>query len=246
MDDALADLASLPAQAARLISRSLEPPPPNFPPGPDGDAAVELGADPLAFIVKAQASHGDVVGLRLAGERCVLVSDVEAAKDVLITRSSSFKKEGTAFFPGSSLAGEGLLVSDGEIWARQRRLSNPAFRRVAVNAYADAMASAGAALLSKQWSSRSLRDVYADFNDLTLAIVADALFGADVRGEDARAINGAIRDASRVLRQALLRRLRRPGVGAHAGQPRVQRRGGEAGRGGLRAHRAEEGEANGC
>ena len=36
------------------------------------------------------------------------------------------------------------------------------------------MASAGAALLAKQWSSRSLRDVYADFNDLTLAIVADA------------------------------------------------------------------------
>ena len=64
-----------------------------------------------------------------------------------------------------------------------------------MNAYAEAMASAGAALLSKQWSSRSLRDVYADFNDLTLAIVADALFGADVRGEDARAINGAIRDA---------------------------------------------------
>lgn len=195
VDDALADIASLPAQAARLISRSLEPPPPNFPPGPDGDAAVELGADPLAFIVKAQASHGDVVGLRLAGERCVLVSDAEAAKDVLITRSSSFVKEGTAFFPGSSLAGEGLLVSDGDVWARQRRLSNPAFRSAAVNAYADAMASAGAALLAKQWSSRSLRDVYADFNDLTLAIVADALFGADVRGEDARAINGAIRDA---------------------------------------------------
>ena len=100
MDDALADLASLPAQAARLISRSLEPPPPNFPPGPDGDAAVELGADPLAFIVKAQASHGDVVGLRLAGERCVLVSDAEAAKDVLITRSSSFKRKAPRSSPG--------------------------------------------------------------------------------------------------------------------------------------------------
>ena len=118
MDDALADLASLPAQALRLIGRSLEPPPPNYPPGPDGDAAVALGADPLAFIVEARASHGDVVGLRLAGERCVLVSDAAAAKDVLIDRSSVFVKEGTAFFPGSSLAGEGLLVSDGDVWAR--------------------------------------------------------------------------------------------------------------------------------
>ena len=195
MDDALADLASLPAQALRLIGRSLEPPPPNYPPGPDGDAAVALGADPLAFIVAAQASHGDVVGLRLAGERCVLVSDAAAARDVLIDRSSSFVKEGTAFFPNSSLAGEGLLVSDGDVWARQRRLSNPAFRRAAVATYADAMARKGAELLSTRWSARSLRDVYADFNDLTLSIVADALFGADVRGEAARTINGAIRDA---------------------------------------------------
>jgi cytochrome P450 len=194
-DDALADLASLPAQAARLLSRSLEPPPPNFPPGPDGDAAVELGADPIKYIVDAQKKHGDVVGLRLAGERCVLVSDSIAAKDVLIDRSSSFVKEGTAFFPGSSLAGEGLLVSDGDVWARQRRLSNPAFRKAAVETYAASMVNAGDALLRTKWSTRQLRDVYADFNDLTLTIVADALFGADVRGARASQITNAIRDA---------------------------------------------------
>jgi len=45
-------------------------------------------------------------------------------------------QEGTAFFPGSSLAGEGLLVSDGPTWRRQRQLANPAFRRAAVDSYA--------------------------------------------------------------------------------------------------------------
>lgn len=45
---------------------------------------------------------------------------------------------GTAFFPGSSLSGNGLLVSDGDIWKRQRRLSNPAFRKAAINTYAEA------------------------------------------------------------------------------------------------------------
>jgi hypothetical protein len=44
-----------------------------------------------------------------------------------------FVKAGTAFFPGSSLTGNGLLVSDGEEWKRQRRLSNPAFRKAAVD-----------------------------------------------------------------------------------------------------------------
>lgn len=44
-------------------------------------------------------------------------------------------QEGTAFFPGSRLAGNGLLVSDGALWKRQRQLSNPAFRKAAVDSY---------------------------------------------------------------------------------------------------------------
>ena len=194
-DGPLKDLAALPAQLARTLTRVLEPPPPNFPPGPRGDAAIELGADPLAYIVRAQREHGDVVGLSLAGERCVLVGDPDVAADVLVHRAPLFVKEGTAFFPGSSLAGEGLLVSDGDVWARQRRLTNPAFRRAAVDTYASAMANAGVALLSDEWRTRSIRDVYEDFNNLTLRVVAEALFGADVRGARAMEINAAIKEA---------------------------------------------------
>ncbi len=50
--------------------------------------------------------------------------------------NTMYLQEGTAFLPGSSLAGNGLLVSDGAIWRRQRQLSNPAFRSAAVQAYA--------------------------------------------------------------------------------------------------------------
>jgi cytochrome P450 len=52
-------------------------------------------------------------------------------------------QEGTAFFPGSSLAGNGLLVSDGATWQRQRQLSNPAFRKSAIETYAKVHLSAG-------------------------------------------------------------------------------------------------------
>jgi len=192
---ALRGVADVPSQLAKQLQRAAAPPPAGFPPGPPDDVAVALGADPLAFIVDTQRRHGDVVGLSLAGERVVLVSDPKVAADVMIDRAGLFVKEGTAFFPGSSLAGEGLLVSDGESWARQRRLSNPAFRAAAVDAYATAMARAGAELLKNQWGARSVRDCYEDFNDLTLRIVAEALFGADVRGKRAREINGAIKEA---------------------------------------------------
>lgn len=43
-------------------------------------------------------------------------------------------QENTAFFPGSSLAGNGLIVSDGDTWCRQRRLSDPtAYKHRAFN-----------------------------------------------------------------------------------------------------------------
>ena len=62
----------------------------------------------------------------------MLVADPVVAKQIVQDEAHKWVKEGTAFFPGSSLAGNGLLVSDGAIWRRQRRLSNPAFRRASV------------------------------------------------------------------------------------------------------------------
>ena len=85
----------------------------------------------------------------LAGEYVVLVGDPAVARDVLVDRSALFVREGTAF-PGLRVsAGEGLLtpISDGDAWARQRRLSNPALRAAAVETYADAMSDAAARLL---------------------------------------------------------------------------------------------------
>jgi len=58
-----------------------------------------------------------------------------ARVQVLVQQPDVFVKAGTAFFPGSSLTGNGLLVSDGEVWRKQRRLSNPAFRKAAVDRY---------------------------------------------------------------------------------------------------------------
>ena len=188
--------------AARFLAQVLEPLPPGFPPGPCGDSGLELAADPLTFLERSQRQHGGMVGLRLAGARCVLVSDATVAAQVLVEDAASFTKKGTAFFPGSQLVGQGLLVSDGALWQRQRRLAAPAFRAAAVAAYATAMGTAAVSLTAPGgawWSVESTaahcRDVYPDFNDLTLQIVARALFGADVRGAAAREVNSAIAEA---------------------------------------------------
>lgn len=141
---------------------------------------------------------------------------------VLLEQPDVFVKEGTAFFPGSSLTGNGLLVSDGDVWKRQRRLSNPAFRKAAVDKYAQEMVAATQRMLTGSWAATArtdtavakaatnhtvrndnygsvrgglsrqqsmaggVRDVYADFNELTLNITLAALFGinSSTQGRD--------------------------------------------------------------
>lgn len=179
-------------QGTTRLQRTFTPPPPNFPPGPSGDVALTLLQDPLSFLTDVRQKYGPVVGLLLGGERVILVTDREAARQVLIDQPDVFIKTGTAFFPGSSLAGNGLLVSDGDVWRRQRQLATPAFRKTAIDMYAQAMVSSTKELVeSVKWRAvPAVKDVYMDFNDLTLKIVLRALFGSAVSAAESKELTG--------------------------------------------------------
>jgi len=172
---ALVDVASRATAAFRL------PRPPDFPPGPAEDVAPAFLIDPLGTLESLEARYGGVVGVVLGGERVVIVGGSDggkrAAADVLLDPRGSFAKQGTAFFPGSDVTGNGLLTSDGESWRRQRTLATPAFRRVAVESYGNAMAAEAEATAERDWSLPQVRDLYKDFNALTLRVVTTALFG---------------------------------------------------------------------
>ena len=174
---------------------STEKPSSKYPPGPDFDSAFEMGQNPLKFIEKVKSRYGPVAGLRLAGENVILVSKPSVAKQVLIDDEASFTKKGTAFFPSSRLAGDGLLVTDGDVWRSQRRLSNPAFRKAAVETYAKAMNECIEETIRTRWRTNGERDIYEDFNEVTLQVVCRTLFGEDAVGTKGKEIVDSIRVA---------------------------------------------------
>lgn len=53
-----------------------------------------------------------------------------------------------------------------------------------------AMTSATQHMLSRVWSKGGVRDVYADFNELTLDITTKALFGVNMSSSQAAGISG--------------------------------------------------------
>jgi cytochrome P450 len=99
---------------------------------------------------------------------------------VLVTNPKNFIKSMSLrsnFF--QRLVGNGLLTSQGEEWKRARRLSSPAFHRERVASYANVMVDYTNRLTGK-WREGETRDIHIDMMRLTLEIVVQCLFSADV------------------------------------------------------------------
>ena len=148
--------------------------------------------DQLGFYAACAREYGDVVPVRLGPRRGILFFHPDAIEEVLVTKVRDFVKS-----PGvrllRPLLGDGLLLSEGDVWLRQRRLVQPAFHRQRVAAYGEVMATFTARRLA-DWKDGDVLDIHEEMMVLTQAIVAKTLFDADVTDEAA-----AVGDASRVL-----------------------------------------------
>jgi len=95
------------------------------------------------------------------------------------------------------LLGDGLLTSNGDVHLRQRRMMQPAFHRERIEGYGDRMVE-HALRLSSTWRAGERFDVAEAMMRLTLGVVAETLFSADVRGE-ADEIGDALTDAMQLF-----------------------------------------------
>ncbi len=140
--------------------------------------SVSFLRDPLGFLRSMRKKHGDVVRLAIGPLRMTLVSHPDLVEDVLVTQNRLFQKDRFLRVLRPVL-GDGLLSSEGDFWRRQRRLAQPAFHRERIAAYAGIMVEK-AARLAGQWRDGEIRDVHKDMMRVTLEIVAETLFGAEV------------------------------------------------------------------
>ena len=106
-------------------------PQPDFrqPPGPT--EAVELGIDAgtLARLEDLQREYGDMVAMtKPNGRLAYFVNDAHEVRRILTRRHAKYHK-GPGFERVKMLLGNGLIVSDGDIWRRSRTMIQPAFTR---------------------------------------------------------------------------------------------------------------------
>jgi cytochrome P450 len=126
-----------------------------------------------------------------------LVADPEGIRRVMLDNVANYPKTRLERRFFSSVFGDGLLSSEGEVWRSHRRIMAPSFSPASVTSYVPAMAEQALAL-DARWGNARLDqpiDVAREMNGLTLRIISQAMFSTDgdaLTGLMERSIAGAM------------------------------------------------------
>ncbi len=161
----------------------------NDPPGPpDSLFGLRLSRrfqhEPLRFLSEMARQHGDFVTFRLGPFRTYFAFHPDLVHEVLAVRAKQFRRWEwqTAVF--RQWDGNGLILSEGDFWLRQRRLVQPAFHPRRFAAYGSAMVAATQRLMDR-WQQEPGRpvEIVQEMTGLTQEIIAKVLFDVDVSAE---------------------------------------------------------------
>lgn len=149
-------------------------------PGPPGrwwfGNATQLARDPLTVISNIALQYGGEEGVcryHFFKQPILLVSNPTWIKYVLSDASDNFEKERDPYL--ASIVGNGLLVSQGAFWSRQRRLMMPAFSSSMLKRSFEVIVAISEKALA-HWSALPQIDVRTEMTKFTLEVISQAAF----------------------------------------------------------------------
>lgn len=155
-------------------------------PGPKGlpflGVSLNLLRNPLEVMRSAAREYGDIVRIPVILQSRILLNHPDYIQQVLIFQQNKFHKSTLSKEATERLLGQGLLISEGDFWRRQRRLAQPAFHRHRINEYSSAMVECAEAQ-GRTWHDGETRNMAEEMMALTLEAAVRTLFGTTLPGE---------------------------------------------------------------
>jgi enediyne biosynthesis protein E7 len=153
---------------------------------PESDQRFDIGstADSLDRMRGIYATLGDAYRVYAPGRQSHtwVFNHPDDVRRILITNHRNYAK-GVGFDRIKILLGNGIIVSEGEFWKRQRRMMQPTFHRRILAQFDRMIATANDRLLAA-WQDKCARgepvNVTEDMSTMTLEIVLGAIFGDDL------------------------------------------------------------------
>lgn len=155
---------------------------PRMPGRPFVGNLFEFVKNPTGFLWNLFHTYGDVAAFRLPGQTITLFSHPEGADLIQRQTGTLFAKEDLRFLEVPLR--RSLVVSQGELWRKQRRLLQPYFQQHRALAATGSITAATRRMLD-EWSSLLSTgvpfEVGGEFARLTIEIAARSLFGPSFR-----------------------------------------------------------------
>lgn len=173
-----------------VTSPPIMPPPAHVklrrqPPGPPWPTAlwntIRFGREPLSFLPELRERYGDIVTLPTVMGPWTLVFHPDGVRHVVQENHQNYRKGGPSDQVLRVTLGNGLLTNNGASWLTQRRLIQPAFHRSRIAGFGQLMTEGATTWLEEtRLGTAEPLDMFQQMSGLTLTIVCQALFGADM------------------------------------------------------------------
>ena len=134
---------------------------------------LEFVRDPIAFFTRVQPL-GDVISLKTGISPTFFVNSPDAIREILIRQDQSFIKGRTTTVLRRTV-GEGLLTTEGERHATQKKYIQPAFYKDVLERYAYAIVDETEKLVGRLEHEEEL-DIHTVMMRLTLSIITRTMF----------------------------------------------------------------------
>ncbi len=153
-----------------------------IPPGPSEPLALGIDTATLGTLEAVQSEYGNVVSItQTNGRPAYFINDPDEIRKLLVKHHARYRK-GPGFERVKMLLGNGLIVSDGDIWRRSRRMIQPAFSRQNVHRLIEIMAECAESTASR-WAEVARNgetlDITQEMSNFALELILRCIFGSD-------------------------------------------------------------------
>ncbi|ACY13428.1 cytochrome P450 [Haliangium ochraceum] len=166
-----------------------------------------LIANSFDFFLKAQETYGDIYLLDVGLMQTVVCNHPRHIRHVYVTKGQSYRKAGALWEQMKLITGNGLAVSEGDTWRRQRTMLQPVFNKRRLRALGGLMSAAVSEELP-HWRETIGRERTMDVSPLfartTMKMTIKLVFGTSLHQDEIDKVQPELQYAVRYLLPAML------------------------------------------
>ncbi|WP_392534201.1 cytochrome P450 [Nostoc sp. C117] len=150
------------------------------------DSLDNLNEYKLEFLKNCSREYHELIPLQIGQIQAILLNCPNYIEQIFKDRKI-FTMSPDVRVHLQRLLGEGILLKEGDLWLRQRRMNQPIFQQKQIINYADTVVECVKCMLDT-WQHDEIRDIQPDMLRLTLKIIWKIIFNQYLTNEEAQDI----------------------------------------------------------